>query len=128
MFGALLESIGWVRALTISLNCVLTSEQRAIFLAQFPIALLAGVGVYLSVPSFPEQESAAKGKTIMQKLATLDYAGAIALVSHLDFDEPVSVLTHIGRLYRHFPLRLVWGYQAMASTPLFRDTPHLYHH
>ncbi|KAL2157666.1 hypothetical protein VTH06DRAFT_5149 [Thermothelomyces fergusii] len=62
VFGALLPVLGW----------------RLLFGAQGPLAALAGLGVSLSIPHLTTDENA-KGKTISQKLAGLDYAGAAFL-------------------------------------------------
>ncbi|KAL2196122.1 major facilitator superfamily domain-containing protein [Corynascus similis CBS 632.67] len=62
VFGALLPVIGW----------------RLLFGAQAPLAVLAGLGVSLSIPHISTDENA-KDKTTLQKLAGLDYAGAVSL-------------------------------------------------
>ena len=54
-------------------------RQRLLFGAQAPLAAVAGLGVSLSIPSFPVQSESAKNKTTLQKLAGLDYAGAASL-------------------------------------------------
>ncbi|KAF9882139.1 major facilitator superfamily transporter [Colletotrichum karsti] len=66
VYGALLPVIGW----------------RALFAAQTPIAILAGIGAFLSIPKSlnPEQETKTQGKSVTQKLARIDYAGAFMLV------------------------------------------------
>ena len=64
VFGALLPVMGW----------------RALFWVQSPIAILAGIGVFLSIPAFATS-SHMKDKTTLQKLAGIDYAGAGLLVS-----------------------------------------------
>ena len=66
VFGALLPAMGW----------------RALFWVQSPLAIVAGIGVYLSIPIFAAS-SHAKDKTTLQKLAGIDYAGAVLLVSVL---------------------------------------------
>ena len=58
----------------------LTRLQRALFLSQLPVGVLAGIGVYFSVPSFSVHASS-KGKTTLQKLAGIDYLGAFMMVS-----------------------------------------------
>ncbi|KAK7746406.1 hypothetical protein SLS53_002365 [Cytospora paraplurivora] len=70
VFGALLPVIGW----------------RALFWAQAPVGLVAGAAVYFSIPTFaaptgPLPSSPDGGKTTLQKLRTIDYAGAILLTS-----------------------------------------------
>ncbi|EAQ85776.1 hypothetical protein CHGG_07029 [Chaetomium globosum CBS 148.51] len=62
VFGALLPVLGW----------------RLLFGAQAPMAALAGLGVSLSIPPFTADENT-KDKTTLQKLAGLDYAGAVSL-------------------------------------------------
>ncbi|KAK0726956.1 major facilitator superfamily domain-containing protein [Lasiosphaeria miniovina] len=62
VFGALLPVLGW----------------RALFWAQSPIGVLAGFGVYFSIPPMAAQ-GASKDMTTRQKLARLDYAGAVTL-------------------------------------------------
>lgn len=82
VFGALLPVIGWVcrYAARNSYHGQLIGIQRAIFLSQSPMGLLAGIGVYVSMPSVAAHPSF-KGKTTLQKLASVDYAGALTLVS-----------------------------------------------
>lgn len=53
--------------------------QRLLFGAQAPMAALAGLGVSLSIPTMATHESF-KGRTTLQKLAGVDYAGAATLV------------------------------------------------
>ncbi|KAL1879897.1 hypothetical protein VTK73DRAFT_6709 [Phialemonium thermophilum] len=62
VYGALLPTIGW----------------RALFWLQSPVGLLAGLGVYLSIPDFVIRGSP-NGKSTIQKLASIDYGGAITL-------------------------------------------------
>ncbi|KAK3377848.1 major facilitator superfamily domain-containing protein [Podospora didyma] len=62
VFGALLPVIGW----------------RALFWVQSPIGILAGFGVFFSLPKLA-MHSASKNKTTREKLAGLDYAGAASL-------------------------------------------------
>uniref|UniRef100_L2GAZ9 MFS multidrug transporter n=1 Tax=Colletotrichum fructicola (strain Nara gc5) TaxID=1213859 RepID=L2GAZ9_COLFN len=66
VYGALLPVIGW----------------RALFGAQTPIGILAGLGAFLTIPKTlsSEQETKAQGRSVTQKLARIDYAGAFALV------------------------------------------------
>lgn len=64
VFGALLPVLGW----------------RELFLVQAPLGLLAGFGVYFSVPTFATTEPL-KDSSTMQKLTTIDYAGAITLTA-----------------------------------------------
>jgi hypothetical protein len=54
-------------------------DQRLLFLVQAPIGLLSGFAVYFSIPTFPTQ-ARLKDKTTLQKLAGIDYAGALTLV------------------------------------------------
>ncbi|ROW00847.1 hypothetical protein VMCG_06554 [Cytospora schulzeri] len=66
VFGALLPVMGW----------------RALFYTQAPLGILAGVGVYFSIPTFAAAEPSPSGdKTTLQKLKTIDYAGAVLLTS-----------------------------------------------
>lgn len=69
VYGALLPVIGW----------------RVLFLLQAPVGLMSGVGVYLSVPHFKSIQTKDQdhGKTIWQKLQTIDYAGAVLLTAGL---------------------------------------------
>ncbi|KAH8893259.1 MFS general substrate transporter [Thozetella sp. PMI_491] len=64
VFGALVERIGW----------------RALFLAQSPLGIIAGIGVYLTIPPFHSHERS-KDKSTLQKLAGIDYAGALLLTT-----------------------------------------------
>ncbi|KAK4211446.1 major facilitator superfamily domain-containing protein [Rhypophila decipiens] len=64
IFGALLPVMGW----------------RALFLVQCPIGILGGLGVYMSMPSSILRAKGFKEtKTTAQKLASIDYAGAVTL-------------------------------------------------
>lgn len=70
IFGALLPAIGW----------------RALFYLQVPISLLGGLGVFLSLPSAPRPDAlkaAAQNRTAWQKLAGVDYLGAVTLIATL---------------------------------------------
>lgn len=62
VFGALLPILGW----------------RALFWTQAPIGILAGLGVYLSMPDFAIRGTS-ENKSTLEKLAAIDYAGAITL-------------------------------------------------
>ncbi|KAM3076556.1 hypothetical protein ACMFMG_007364 [Clarireedia jacksonii] len=63
--GALLSVTGW----------------RFLFLIQGPLGILAGMGIYFSIPkSFTSSQKMAEG-SITSKLAKIDYLGAIALIS-----------------------------------------------
>ncbi|KAK0720692.1 major facilitator superfamily domain-containing protein [Lasiosphaeris hirsuta] len=67
IYAALLPVLGW----------------RAVFFVQSPIGVLAGLGVYLSMPSFAAMSPTSKGLTPFQKLANIDYAGAITLTTSI---------------------------------------------
>lgn len=64
VFGALLPVLGW----------------RELFLVQAPLGILAGFGVYLSIPEFATDEPL-KDKSTFQKLKAIDYAGAVTLTA-----------------------------------------------
>ncbi|TEA17613.1 Efflux pump dotC [Colletotrichum sidae] len=64
VYGALLPVIGW----------------RALFGAQTPIGILAGIGAFLSIPKSFNPDEETKTKSVLQKLARIDYAGAFTLV------------------------------------------------
>lgn len=64
VFGALQPVLGW----------------RALFWVQAPVGILAGAGVYLSIPAFATA-GPAKDKSVLQKLKSIDYAGAILLTA-----------------------------------------------
>lgn len=64
VFGALNPILGW----------------RELFSVQAPVGLVAGLGVFFSVPSFSTTEPS-KQKSTWQKLKTIDYAGAITLTA-----------------------------------------------
>ncbi|TDZ39840.1 Efflux pump dotC [Colletotrichum spinosum] len=64
VYGALLPVIGW----------------RALFGAQTPIGILAGIGAFLSIPKSFNPDKETKTKSVLQKLARIDYAGAFTLV------------------------------------------------
>lgn len=72
----------------------LTVKQRVLFGAQAPIALLAGLGVAMSIPSSHCQPPQGRGKTTLQKLAGIDYAGALTLVSRFPSFIPCSALSN----------------------------------
>lgn len=67
VFGALLSVLGW----------------RELFLVQAPFALVAGVGVYLSIPAFAEASRDKKEKSTAHKLWAIDYGGVLSLVSSI---------------------------------------------
>ncbi|KAL2874356.1 hypothetical protein SGCOL_010437 [Colletotrichum sp. CLE4] len=64
VYGALLPVIGW----------------RALFGVQTPLGLLAGIGAFLSIPNNFSSDHKTRGKSALQKLAHIDYAGAFMLV------------------------------------------------
>ncbi|KAK1731097.1 major facilitator superfamily transporter [Colletotrichum acutatum] len=64
VYGALLPVIGW----------------RALFGVQTPLGLLAGIGAFLSIPNGFSSDHKTRGKSVLQKLAQIDYAGAFMLV------------------------------------------------
>ncbi|KAJ9156730.1 MFS general substrate transporter [Pleurostoma richardsiae] len=64
VFGALLEPLGW----------------RALFWIQAPIGIVAGIGVYFSMPAFATGKGS-KDKTVLQKVLGIDYAGAATLTA-----------------------------------------------
>nr|XP_036589320.1 MFS multidrug transporter [Colletotrichum truncatum]KAF6801325.1 MFS multidrug transporter [Colletotrichum truncatum] len=64
VYGALLPVIGW----------------RALFGAQTPIGILAGLGAFLSIPKSISPDEETKGRSVSNKLARIDYAGAFMLV------------------------------------------------
>lgn len=66
VFGALLPVLGW----------------RELFLVQAPVGLIAGLGVYLSLPRFPSH-GLSKDKSTAQKLKNIDYAGALSLTASI---------------------------------------------
>lgn len=55
--------------------------QRALFGVQTPLGLLAGIGAFLSIPNGFSSDHKTRGKSVLQKLAQIDYAGAFMLVS-----------------------------------------------
>ncbi|KAL5594393.1 hypothetical protein BROUX41_001328 [Berkeleyomyces rouxiae] len=66
VYGALLPCIGW----------------RAIFWAQAPISLAAGLGVYLSVPAGSQEQKSMQDRAgSLQKVARIDYIGVAALTT-----------------------------------------------
>ncbi|KAF6824019.1 MFS multidrug transporter [Colletotrichum plurivorum] len=64
VYGALLPVIGW----------------RALFGAQTPIGILAGLGAFLTIPKSLNAEKETKNRSVLRKLAGIDYAGAFMLV------------------------------------------------
>ncbi|KAJ4396043.1 hypothetical protein N0V93_000259 [Gnomoniopsis smithogilvyi] len=64
IFGALLPVLGW----------------RELFLVQAPLGIVAGFGVYFSIPEFAKTEPL-KDKSTFQKLKAIDYAGATTLTA-----------------------------------------------
>ncbi|KAI6259625.1 hypothetical protein MCOR19_004072 [Pyricularia oryzae] len=67
VFGALLSVVGW----------------RALFYLQVPLALLGGLGVWLSLPRAARDDvskPAGQQKTALQKLAGIDYLGAATMI------------------------------------------------
>lgn len=64
VFGALLPVLGW----------------RALFWVQAPVGIISGAGVYLSIPAFATSDPA-KDKSVLQKVKSIDYAGAVLLTA-----------------------------------------------
>lgn len=70
VFGVLLPLVGW----------------RSLFLLQAPVAVVAGIGVYYSIPIFsppPPTKKMEDRSTTWQKLKTIDYTGAVLLISSI---------------------------------------------
>ncbi|KAH7030757.1 major facilitator superfamily domain-containing protein [Microdochium trichocladiopsis] len=69
VYGALIDHPGW----------------RFLFGIQVPLALIAGAGVFLSIPSTFESGGAkgSKDATVVDKLRRIDYAGALLLTSSI---------------------------------------------
>ncbi|KAJ9137432.1 MFS general substrate transporter [Coniochaeta hoffmannii] len=67
VFGALLPTLGW----------------RALFLAQAVIGFVSGFGVWFSIPHFAVTGSSKNKSTVLEKLAKIDYLGAITLTLSL---------------------------------------------
>jgi len=67
-YGALMPLIGW----------------RAVFWLQCPLGITGGLGVYFSIPPSATHPSS-KGQTTLQKLASVDYAGAFTLTLAIVF-------------------------------------------
>ncbi|KAB5535100.1 major facilitator superfamily domain-containing protein [Coniochaeta sp. 2T2.1] len=67
VFGALLPTLGW----------------RALFMSQSVIGVVSGFGVYFSIPHFAVAGSSKNKSTVMEKLAKIDYLGAITLTLSL---------------------------------------------
>jgi MFS family permease len=66
--GGLLPLVGW----------------RALFWAQAPLGVIAGAGLFLSIPdAFSASNSKSSDKSTWTRLRTLDYSGAVALTASL---------------------------------------------
>lgn len=84
--GALLPIRGWVRLdLSKYGSCImLTALKRFLFWIQCPLALVAGVGIFFSIPkSFTSGKHSNAEGSIRAKLAKIDYLGAFTLVRFL---------------------------------------------
>lgn len=58
--------------------------QRVLFGVQTPLAMVAGVGVFFSIPkSFTGGPKSVEEQTTFQKLMKIDYIGGVSLVSHI---------------------------------------------
>ncbi|KAI9155140.1 Vacuolar basic amino acid transporter 1 [Paramyrothecium foliicola] len=64
LYGALLPAVGW----------------RPLFWAQTPVALIAGLGAYLSIPTSADAVKS-DSETLVQKLKKIDYLGACLLTT-----------------------------------------------
>jgi hypothetical protein len=53
-----------------------------LYAIQTPIAIVAALGVFLSMPKSFSSNEASKDKTIWEKVLGIDYGGAILLVNH----------------------------------------------
>jgi hypothetical protein len=57
------------------------SAQRILFWLQVPAGMIAGLGVYLSIPKTFAADQKSQGDSVMAKLRNIDYLGAALLVS-----------------------------------------------
>ena len=71
---------------------MLTAIERALFWMQSPLTIAAGFCIFFSIPrTFSASTSTFDKQTLRQKLARVDYLGAILLVSPIShFPCPVS--------------------------------------
>ncbi|KAM5352187.1 hypothetical protein ACJ41O_004910 [Fusarium nematophilum] len=65
VYGWMMPVIGW----------------RPIFWIQVPLALIAGLGLYLSIPSTLDSDGAARKGLVGERLARVDYLGAVLLIT-----------------------------------------------
>jgi hypothetical protein len=60
----------------------LMDTQRFLFWIQIPLAIMAGTGIFFSIPSsFTTGHKEVREQSIATKLAKIDYLGAVILVS-----------------------------------------------
>jgi hypothetical protein len=63
----------------------LINWQRFLFWIQSPLAVIAGIGIFFSIPkSFTGGQKHIGDLSVSQKLAKVDYLGAVLLVKHSD--------------------------------------------
>lgn len=110
VYGVLQPVIGWVSFFfscsSSSFLCVFhekqtaklrgCQQQRSLFWLQSAIILLAGFGLYLSLPesmSSSRTEQDGKAVSLRQKLANIDYLGAVLLVRSPPYSPFFSFLT-----------------------------------
>lgn len=91
--GALLPVTGW----------------RFLFWIQGPLALIAGVSIFLSIPQgFTSGPKSGDDATISSKLARIDYLGAATLVI-TSMSLPFYMLTYPDGMPNHFSLRTIFA-------------------
>ena len=79
--GALLAPLGWVKSVLYRTLNYADPHQRALFWMQTPLALVAGLCLFFSIPkTFTAGTVSLDKQSLGQKLARVDYAGAILLV------------------------------------------------
>ena len=79
--GALVNVRGWVGLVAMGFDISLMGTQRFLFWIQTPLAIMAGIGIFFSIPkSFTSGYKEGGPQSIATKLAKIDYLGAVTLV------------------------------------------------
>lgn len=93
------------------------SMQRPLFLGQVPFSILAGSGVFLSMPTIDSGNNTSKGMTLKQRLARIDYLGATLMVGF--FPYPPNEIPELTSEYRPSP----WSSSSTASQETSNPRP-----
>lgn len=100
-------------------------SQRFLFWIQSPLALVFGTGIFFSIPTHFTSGQKDDGSSVRQKLARIDYLGAVTLVRPLSLI--LNRLTSPDRNNIPLPLRPLLAIHPLDPHPRLLPPPHRLH-